>query len=330
MMKDSNIKIIKNILPLKECHESDKPCATLNSEQRQYIEQFNNAVSLGTVKFEAVPCLCSSKEFDLIARYDRYSMRQDTVMCTKCGLILSNPRLTEEEYARFYETDTYRKCYTSIDYLNTCRKKYNSTTGQHIFNAILKVEELNQIKTVMEFGAGGGWNLIPFKERGISAIGYDYSRTLTALGREYGLNMHKGGIAEVTGRYDVIILNHAIEHFTDLIGYIKKLKKHLNPNGIFYIAVPNIKHFNMGQLQNAHTFYFTLATLQYYMSQCDLSLAYHEPAQKIHLATIFIEGKSDLGKDLLKSNYRKMQKIIKRYYWKRYLARIINSMGIRR
>lgn len=327
--KSDSVKIIRNILPLKEGHQPSKPWLALSVEQRKCIELFNKAVLSNEIKFEVVSCLCGCNEFDLIAKYDRYSMLQDTVMCARCGLILSNPRMSEDDYVKFYETDTYRKCYEPFDYLNEYRKRYNIADTKHIFDTILKIRKLDQIKSVMEFGAGGGWNLMIFKEKGINVIGYDYSSKLVALGRERGLDLLQGGIDDINGKFDVIILNHVIEHFTNLINDIKKIKGHLNPDGIFYIAVPNIKNFSMGQIQNAHTYYFTLVTLQYYISHCGLRLIYRQPAEGIHIAAIFGEGKSILKQDFLRANYKEMRRIIRRYYWERCLINIIEAMGLK-
>ena len=118
------MKVVKNILHLGEFHTPNNSCMPLGIEQIKHINSFNQGVMEKAIQFETVPCLCGFGEFDLIAKYDRYSMLQQTVMCRRCGLILSNPRMTEEEYALFYKTDNYRRCYTSIDYLDDCRKNY--------------------------------------------------------------------------------------------------------------------------------------------------------------------------------------------------------------
>ena len=44
-------------------------------------------------------------------------------------------------------------------------------------------------------------------------------------------------------KYDLIILSHVIEHFTDLDKIINKLKKLLNPNGVLYILTPGVLNF---------------------------------------------------------------------------------------
>ena len=324
------MKLVDNILPLKEFHSQDKPFISLSEQQRQAVSLFNKRIASGEVDLETVPCLCGGGEFDLIATYDRYSMMQSTVLCRRCGLILSNPRFTNEEYVRFYKSDIYRKIYESYNYLEIYRQKYKVSTGKHIFDSITAVKNTNQIGRVMEFGAGGGWNLIPFKEKGISVTGYDYSLSLVSLGREYGLNLLQGEISDIDGNYDVIILNHVLEHLTDIKNSIKKLKEHLNPGGILYLAVPKIKNFSMGHFQVAHTYYFSLSTLQYYMSQCGLKMINNGIAEKIHMYAIFEDAGKNLGKDFLSGHYKEMKLVIRRYYLGEFSNRLFIIGSLKR
>ncbi|MDD5136527.1 MAG: class I SAM-dependent methyltransferase [Candidatus Omnitrophica bacterium] len=311
-----------------------EPCMPLSPGQREHVNRFNEKVLSGAIKFEKVPCLCGSDDFKLLARYDRYSLLQDTVICKKCGLILSNPRMTDEEYRRFYETDTYRRCYESYDYLEGYLERYNESLGRHMVDMVLKVKRPDQISGVLEFGAGGGWNLVAFKKKGFDVTGYDYSPTLVELGRKQGLNLFQGTVDSIKGKFDVIILSHVIEHFTDLRASMKKLKEHLNPDGIFYIEVPDMKNFGIGQLQNAHTYYFTLPTLEFYMSQSGLKLVYNGPAQGIHLGAIFKDGGEPLGRDFLRGRYAAQRNdiygIIRMYYLKRSLVNFLDRIGLKK
>lgn len=280
--------------------------------QKSCIAAFNKKILQDEIEFEEVPCLCSGKEFSLVATKDRYSFLQKIVLCKKCGLMQNNPRMREDQYKSFYISDAYRGCYERDNYLDICEKFYNPNFGKHIFNAVLKVKNLPDVKSVLEIGCGGGWNLVPFKNEGITVSGYDLSPSLIALGKEHGLNLIHGGIDDIKGKFDVIILNHVVEHFTDPVKSMVKAKQNLKPDGIFYIAVPDMENFGTWQLQNAHTYYFTSPTLQYYMSKAGLSLLWRGLAQKTHLFAIFSSKSQLLPEDFLKGNYVHMEKIIKR------------------
>ena len=84
---------------------------------------------------------------------------------------------------------------------------------------------------------------------------------MTNYGKDkFNLDLRQGSFDDVINqgeKYDVVILNHVIEHFTDLISDLQKIKKIIKPNGIIYVGIPNIELFGRGQFQNAHTYYFT-------------------------------------------------------------------------
>jgi SAM-dependent methyltransferase len=285
-----NITVNKKLLPFKAFHHPDRPFMNLTPVQSGLVSDFNRKASEGLIEFESVPCLCGSVTFDLIASIDRYSMSQKTVMCMQCGLVQSNPRMSNEEFSRFYSSDMYRLCYEGEDYLSIYESRYDIKCSRHIFDEIVKVRPVDASVSVAELGAGGGWNLVPFVKAGARATGIDYSKSLTELGRNHGLDMKQGGADDLRGSYDIIIINHALEHFCDPVGSLRKIARHLNRNGLLYIAVPNILNFGVGQLQNAHVYYFTPETFEYYCAKAGLKPLTTGTAQEIHMFGIFTAG----------------------------------------
>lgn len=283
----ASIIVKNNLFPFTDFHSPSEPFMNLSEAQKEFIQDFNEKIKNGDIVFETVSCLCGNTIFDLIASVDRYSILQNTVLCTKCGLIQSNPRMAAESYRKFYSSDTYRKCYEPEDFTRIYRSKYNCNYGKHIFDEINKIKLIRPKTRVLEFGAGGGWNLLPFIKAGAEVLGVDYSPNLVQLGRDNGINMMEGGIENIEGLFDVIITNHVLEHLSNPVESLKLLISHLNKNGIIYIAVPNIMNFGMGQLQNAHTYYFTLQTLEYYCLTAGLQLIHRGEAEKIHMFGIF-------------------------------------------
>ncbi|MFH1594000.1 MAG: class I SAM-dependent methyltransferase [Candidatus Omnitrophota bacterium] len=317
---------MKKILPYKEFHSTRQASyMCLDKGQGDLVKNFNEEVLRGDVRLEYVPCLCGSEEFELVASVERHLMLQKTVLCRKCGLMQSNPRMTPGEYARFYSSDFYRRCYDSDNYLSRYEQKYTNRTGQHIFDEISKVKKIGPEVSVLECAAGGGWNLIPFLEKGAGVAGIDHSPSLVSLGREHGIDMSQGDVERIKGDHDVIIINHALEHFLDPVDSLKKIILHLKTGGLLYIAVPNIMNFCMGQLQNAHTYYFDPETLNHYCSLAGLRRLTHGPAQTIHMFSIFeISAGSCDGQDLANhseevSSY--LRNMMIKHYTKKFLSR---------
>jgi 2-polyprenyl-3-methyl-5-hydroxy-6-metoxy-1,4-benzoquinol methylase len=299
-------------------------------EQRRAVELFNDKIKKGRYLIEEIPCLCGSNQYLKIGDHDRYGLWSPVVICKKCGLIYANPRLTKEAYQTFYSSDEYRRIYEgNNDYLEKANHRFDDGFGRDIFEAVLPIMHERKLSTVLEFGCGGGWNLIHFMKAGYNVTGYDYSPSLIELGKSKGLNLNVGSFDELSGRFDLIILNHVIEHFTDLFVSIKILCDHLNPNGIFYIAVPNMDHFYMGQLQNGHTCYFSPRTFTYYMASHGLRMIQFGSAEKIHMYGIFEMSKETVHCETsLAKEFSLMKRKIQQVRLKSKIGSILDGMGI--
>jgi 2-polyprenyl-3-methyl-5-hydroxy-6-metoxy-1,4-benzoquinol methylase len=256
----------------------------LSDFQKSAVKKFNQRIHDGLISFQRKTCLCNANDFDTIFKYDRYGLWHPVVICKNCGLIQSNPQLSDEEYNRFYSSDDYRILYEGENYLEISKSRYKESN--HIFDMLFPVMKELNLNTILEFGCGGGWNLYPFYKNGYAVTGYDYSFNLIKLGRSYGLNLRQGSFAEINStsdKYDVIILNHVIEHFTDFFNNMASILQHLNTKGILYVGVPNIDNFRKGQFQNVHIYYFSPRTFNYYMKICGLEVLKFGPSEKIHM-----------------------------------------------
>ena len=275
------------LVELPSFHEPGNAVVPLDADQVEAVASFNADVRSGALTFEETDCLCESKDFAQIASVDRHGLLQSTVMCVRCGLIQSNPRLTDEEYELFYRSDRYRLIYEGHDYLAQAAQRYAAQYGDHIHARLVGLRSPDRIGSVLEFGAAGGWNLLPFKDDGTKVVGYDYSEELVKLGCSRGIDLRQGGLEQLEGRHDVVIANHVVEHLIDPRAAIERLASHVAPGGVLYLGVPNIRHFGMGQLQNAHTYYFTPETFTAYTTQRGLRLRMLTDEPGDHMAGVF-------------------------------------------
>ncbi|MCX5816579.1 MAG: class I SAM-dependent methyltransferase [Proteobacteria bacterium] len=326
----THITIEKKVFSFRQFHSPVKPYVNLTDAQRKLAKEFNQEAEDGRIEFESVPCLCGSTTFDLIASVDKFSMLQQTVLCIKCGLIQSNPRMTQKEYANFYSSDLYRKCYESEAYLHMYESKYIEETGQHIFDEISKIKAIDSDCSVLEIGAGGGWNLLPFIKRGAHVLGIDYSPSLVSLGMEHGINMAEGNVSAIEGTYDIIIINHVLEHLMNPVNSLKGIYKNLKRDGLIYIAVPNILNFNMGQLQNAHTYYFVPRSFLHYCALSGLRSIIHGPAEVIHMFGIFKYNDSDVTDVDLGNNYKETYSHLRKTRFEQYAKILLSNFHLKR
>lgn len=302
----------------------------MTEAQLRLAKKFNGDIVNNRVAFEEVPCLCGCRDFLLVASVDRYAILQQTVMCVNCGLIQSNPRMTEAQNRDFYSSDLYRRCYEGHDYLEAFEKrKYEDSSVIHIFEAVDKVRKITPGVTVIELGAGGGWNLPPFIKAGAVARGIEYSPSLVELGRKHGVDMAQGDANDIKGVYDVVVINHVLEHLLDPVGLLKKITKHMHDGSVIYIGVPNIMNFSISQLQGAHTYYFTPWTLEYFCSKAGLQLVMKGPAQKVHMFGIFKKG-APAKSGGLRGHYFKMRSHLRFIRLKYRVKAILSGSGLYR
>ena len=91
---------------------------------------------------------------------------------------------------------------------------------------------------ILDIGCGLGWILSTLGEDW-DKHGIEISKFASSHAAQFG-NIHNGTLDDFTGsEFDVIIMNHVIEHLSDPIGVLKKIRRLLNPKGIFIIGTPD-------------------------------------------------------------------------------------------
>ena len=276
----------------------------LNIEQLNIKNQIANKICSGTYVLESVPCVCGNNDFETIAEKDRYGLSCITLICRKCGLIVTNPRMNQESYDSFYAQE-YRKLYDTRD---------KETFFQIQCSRGIELKRFIEVNSsfsekhnkVLEIGCGVGGLLQPFLDDGYDVLGIDLNNDYVEFGKSKGIhsiNCHSSELAQ-KGHYDIIILSHVVEHFIDLRNEFSVISRLINENGIIYIELPgiarDIAYDFLGTLQNAHTCYFSADTLVQTMGLLGYSC-------------IFIDC-DDWIRGLFKPSNEKLTKIYNYYY----------------
>jgi len=233
------------------------------SPSAYYALSFNVKVNAGIYKKQDVRCFCGSNDYTQITDKDRYGIDYSLRLCKNCGILYSNPRMTEESFKLFYETD-YRNIYSD-------RGEVGETSRiKDLVYDTLKDYELPLPKTVFEIGCGTGSNLKYFDE--CMCIGVDYDSKAIEKGKAMGLDLYAGGLEvleELNKKADLIIMNHVLEHFTDIERDLKRVRNLLSDKGVLYVGVPGLYRWDRNSLfQNAHNYQFCGNTLCYLMYCC--------------------------------------------------------------
>lgn len=217
--------------------------------------------------FETQSCyVCENIDFEPLGEIDRYGFLYPTGICNVCGNIQQEQYYTDEALTDFY-TNYYRKVYGNPppDALFENQKKLS---GAIIYQFIT---QFNQPKKVLEVGCGAGGILGEFYDAGCEVLGLDFDDDYLQAALDKGVSVRKGSLEmlEDHEKFDLVILNHVLEHITTPISFLQKIKLHLKEEGLIYIGVPSIESVNNGEYsydllgywQNAHTCHFTVKSL---------------------------------------------------------------------
>lgn len=251
-----------------------KPIRSLNELQQRMKKQVEEKIAEGIYSFEEVHCcVCGGSNFELLSEKDRYGLYHPVVICRDCGLIQTNPRMTQESYNEFYQIE-YQKLYQGSDVPTDEYFKFEYRRGKTIHGYLVKILKRELVNLfIVEVGCAAGGVLQYFSEQGNEVYGVDLDTQYIEFGRaNYGLNIEVGTIDKVVKldkSPDFVIYSEVLEHIFDPIAELMKLREIMSQESFVYIGLPGIKNLNrsalgdfLRSLQNAHVYYFTEVSLR--------------------------------------------------------------------
>jgi len=172
--------------------------------------------------------------------------------------------------------------YNSPEYFAThMHYNFRALTSVQIQEQIKKAGQLHTtilgrhidaVKSVLEIGPGGGFALAFFKNLGKEVKGVETSASSSVFMREkLGLSVDNAMLEDYSDptQYDLVFLNHVLEHFLDPQAAMRKLASLVSPSGLLYIRVPNHNSYDRRAMGNAwpayapfHISYFSDASLK--------------------------------------------------------------------
>jgi 2-polyprenyl-3-methyl-5-hydroxy-6-metoxy-1,4-benzoquinol methylase len=294
-MSDINFPQFREILL-----EKDRIPRKLNENAEKQRLLFLEYVKSGKIKTEEVTsCACGCADLEKIAEIDRFGLPFGALICKKCGLVITSPRIASESLPEYYD-----KFYHVLNYghlhVHDQHALFRLWQGNKIYRMIKPFLADAKELSVLEIGAGTGNVLTEFTAEAekedvkVSAVGTEYSTDCIEECRQAGINIIYGDLDTMVnegGTYDVLILSHVFEHFTDLTAELEKVKKLLKPQGVLYIEVPglcnvgNIATYNFDFLEyliHAHMYNFNKTALTAVLAESGFEcLASNEKAEAV-------------------------------------------------
>ncbi len=267
--------------------QASVPVFPLSPRQLEAQHRIRRRLLDGVYPLEPVRCLCGASDSGLpVAAGDRWGLPLATVLCPRCGLMRSSPRMTAEATARFYRED-FQDLFCA-DAERSLEERQAAALAQQLRRGRLLVRELERllpsIRTVYEVGCGTGGNLLAFAEAGKRVAGCDLGGDFLPAGRAAGLELCEGTAADLLAhrggeRADLVLLLHVLEHFLDLERDLAEVVALCRPGGLLLVEVPGIRAIPEGYggdlqryLQTPHNFHFTAATLRFVLERAGLEV----------------------------------------------------------
>lgn len=214
----------------------------------------------------AVACpLCGGLDHRVIGRRDRHFAPLRNVGCEDCGLVFSNPMPTDAALAAYYER-SYRQDYQGA----TAPRGVHLLRGEQ--RAAIRLREvqahLPRGASVLDLGAGAGEFVAALSEAGFVARGVEPSADFSRFARShYGVDVAQGywqDLGPQAGCFDAVTMHHVLEHLSEPVAALIRLRSVLKTGGLLIVAVPNVadrRRSPQSRWHVAHVLSFTPETL---------------------------------------------------------------------
>ncbi|MFA5905565.1 MAG: class I SAM-dependent methyltransferase [Desulfobacula sp.] len=210
--------------------------------------------------------------------------------CNHCGLIqLIDPIPPDELYSEYNWLSAWK----------------SNPQIPDLLSRIQGINELTHTSKIIEIGSNDGSFLNELKKLGYqNLLGIEPSKDgyqsairnhIETIHDYFSMDLARS-ILDKQGPYDLIICRHVLEHIQDLEMFSAGLSSLLRRGGYILIEVPDadfiLDETDYSQIWEEHTNYFTLTTLDYYLSRIGIRQIFTFTAQFSGQALIF-GGKRD-------------------------------------
>jgi 2-polyprenyl-3-methyl-5-hydroxy-6-metoxy-1,4-benzoquinol methylase len=180
--------------------------------------------------------LCRSQ-----GRYLFSVQKRELYRCGKCDLVWIKD-FKQPNYLDYYNDTTYIDCQSLFD---------------NIFSRIAFIAEkfLPAKGSVFEIGASVGGLMSVFKKQGWEVSGIEPSKGAWKNAIKRGTNIKLGSFEKYLPKekYNLVIINHTLEHVDDPVNVLSKVESMLTPGGMVLIGVPNFDSFKARFLKEKWT-----------------------------------------------------------------------------
>ena len=189
-------------------------------------------------------------------------------VCDTCKLVQI------EEYKK--SNDIFDKDYVYFSSFSTSWL----THAKNYVEMISKKLSLNKKSLVTEIASNDGYLLQYFKEKNISCIGVEPTRSTAKVAKEKGINVIEdffcSNLAKLLDKSDLILGNNVLAHVPNINDFVKGLKIALSDSGTITMEFPHILNIiqknQFDTIYHEHFSYFSLYTVHQIFEKQGLKL----------------------------------------------------------
>jgi SAM-dependent methyltransferase len=167
-----------------------------------------------------------------------YGIAYSVFYCPHCAIGMTWPQPDVATLERFYAPGEYRaeegkRFIAPVEWLFELHKKLQFTRLSGGLSA----------GNMLDIGCGSGYTASLFARNGWSVTGVEFSEETAGHARDtYGIPVVTS-VSQLQGRYDLILVNHVLEHYYDPARLLQECSRLLSPTGRLVVAVPNFSSF---------------------------------------------------------------------------------------
>jgi SAM-dependent methyltransferase len=168
--------------------------------------------------------------------------------CEKCGLVFINPQPSPKKIGKYYPAEEYYSLTsTNFNLKSILQKTYYSKENNLLkffllpFKPFLNSVFIRENGRFLDIGCGSGQVLELIKNRDMLCYGVEPGRFNKKIAAEKKLNIFHGDLIKArypSNYFDVITMNHVIEHVYNPLEVLIEIRRIIKPNGIVIIGTP--------------------------------------------------------------------------------------------
>ncbi len=250
---------------------------------------------------QTIQCFCGQNDYVSLKtipyndpRFVAKFHSAEIIKCANCGLLRTSPTPILD-MPEIYETDS----------VSSSHEKNIELWKTFSCEIIAKLKPFKSSGKLLDVGCNIGVLVHTAQNAGFEAEGIDLSQSAIETGKAlFKSNLRKIRLEEIQGEniYDVIVMNHVIEHIPDLENFSAHIRRLLKVDGIFLSVCPNAESkvvqtlnflnkrkagkgsnwFWYGYLPEQHVWQFGPKTLTNILQKCQFEVLKVSAAQNMH------------------------------------------------